>query len=151
MNVKDAKLEFFVGIFILIGFFSFAWMAYRLGEVPWLSQKSMYVLYADFENVSGVKPGSDVQVSGVTVGKVAEITLAEDDMARAKLKIDRRVKVPVDSVASVKSQGIIGDKFIQLTLGGDEELYSPEDVIVDTESALDIESLISNFAFGKVE
>lgn len=67
------------------------------------------------------------------------------------MQVDKGVKVPVDSIASVKSQGIIGDKFIQITLGGDETLYQPGETIVDTESAVDLESLISKFAFGQMD
>ena len=66
------------------------------------------------------------------------------------MQIERGIKIPVDSVASVKSQGIIGDKYIQITLGGDEAAYKPGETIVDTESAVDLESLISKFAFGQV-
>jgi phospholipid/cholesterol/gamma-HCH transport system substrate-binding protein len=85
------------------------------------------------------------------VGTVRNIALSEDDMALATLQIENTIQIPIDSIASVKSQGIIGDKFIQITLGGDEELYKPGSVITDTESSVDLESLISKFAFGKVK
>jgi phospholipid/cholesterol/gamma-HCH transport system substrate-binding protein len=67
------------------------------------------------------------------------------------LQIDNGVRVPVDSMASVKSQGIVGDKYIQLTLGADDQLFADGDVLTETESAVDLESLISKFAFGSVK
>ncbi len=85
------------------------------------------------------------------VGEVTAIELGKDDYAVLSLQIDNSLKVPTDSMASVKSQGIIGDKYIQLSLGGREELFKPGGMMVDTESSLDIESLISKFAFGSAK
>ena len=149
--MKNSRLELFVGVFLLLGFFSFGWLALQLGEVSWLSGGHSYVIYAEFDNISGVKSGADVQIAGVVVGTVRGITLSSDDLARAALQVNNNVKIPVDSIASVKSQGIIGDKYIQITLGGDEELYKPGSTLTDTESSVDLESLISKFAFGSVK
>ena len=149
--MKNTWLEFFVGVFLIIGFLSFGWLALQLGEVPWLTGSRSYEIYAEFDNISGVKTGADVQIAGVIVGKVRDITLSSDELARATLQLDNAVKVPVDSIASVKSQGIIGDKYIQITLGGDEELYTSGTTLTDTESSVDLESLISKFAFGQVK
>jgi len=149
--MKKTKLELFVGVFLILGFLSFGWLALQLGEVPWLSQSRTYTIYAEFDNISGVKPGADVQVAGVVVGKVGDIVLSADELARAGLQLDKAIKVPVDSIASVKSQGIIGDKYIQITLGGDEQLYAAGETLSDTESSVDLESLISKFAFGQVK
>ena len=149
--MNSTKLELFVGIFLILGFACFGWLALQLGEVSFFSGSKTYEIYADFDNISGVKSGADVQVAGVTVGSVRDITLTSDELARATLQLNNEVQVPVDSIASVKSQGIIGDKYIQLSLGGDEEVYTPGTVLVDTESSVDLESLISKFAFGSVE
>jgi len=149
--MKSSRLEIVVGIFFVLGLGAFGWLALQLGEVPWLSESHSYILYAEFDNISGVKKGADVQIAGVPVGSVRDITLNEDELAQATMQIEQGIKIPVDSVASVKSQGIIGDKFIQITLGGDEEIYKPGEIITDTESSLDLESLISKFAFGKVK
>jgi len=149
--MKNSRLELFVGVFLLLGFLSFGWLALQLGEVSWLSGSHSYVIYAEFDNISGVKSGADVQIAGVVVGSVRGITLSSDDLARAALQVNNNVKIPVDSIASVKSQGIIGDKYIQITLGADEELYSPGSILTDTESSVDLESLISKFAFGSVK
>lgn len=79
------------------------------------------------------------------------VALGEEEVAVLSLRIDNELQVPIDSKASVKSQGISGDKYIQLTLGGDDEFFKPGDVLVETESSVDIESLISKFAFGSAE
>ena len=147
----NSRMEITVGVFLVMGFLALGWLAMQLGEVFWLTGAKSYTLNAEFNNISGVKLGADIQISGVTVGKVRQLRLNEDNLAMVAMQIDKGVKVPVDSIASVKSQGIIGDKFIQITLGGDETAYQPGETIVDTESAVDLESLISKFAFGQID
>ncbi len=149
--MKNSRVEIVVGIFLVLGFLAFGWLAMQLGEVTWLSGSRTYTVFADFDNISGVKSGAEVQIAGVTVGTVTGLGLNEYDQARAELQLNREIKLPKDSIASVKSQGIIGDKLIQITLGGDEEEYKEGDVILDTESSVDLESLISKFAFGDVK
>ena len=151
MNTSDSRVEIIVGLFLVLGFVAFGWLALQLGEVSLLDKGTTYTLYAEFENVSGVKTGAEVQIAGVSVGSVTELRLSKDDLAVATLKLDKDIRLAKDSMASVKSQGIIGDKIIQITPGGDEEIYQEGDVIVDTESSVDLESLISKFAFGGVK
>jgi phospholipid/cholesterol/gamma-HCH transport system substrate-binding protein len=148
--MANSRTEIIVGFFLVVGFIAFGWLALQLGEVSWLTGSKTYTLAAEFNNISGIKSGADVQISGVTVGKVRQLRLNKQNQAVVEMQIERGVKVPVDSVASVKSTGIIGDKYIQITLGGDETAYKPGETIVDTESAVDLESLISKFAFGQV-
>ncbi len=149
--MKKALIDIFVGIFLVVGFIALGWLALELGEVAWLTGSKTYSLKAEFDNISGVKTGADVQVAGVKVGTVGELALNDDAVAVVTMQINRSVEIPVDSIASVKSQGIIGDKFIQISLGGDEMVFQQDEVIMDTESAVDIESLISKFAFGQVD
>ena len=146
----NSRIEIVVGIFLVIGCLAFGWLALQLGEVPWLTGSKMYLLNAEFNNIAGIKAGADVQISGVTVGKVRQLNLSKDNLAAVEMLLNNEVKVPVDSIASVKSQGIIGDKYIQISVGGDEKNYKPGETIVDTESAVDLEALISKFAFGQV-
>ncbi len=149
--MKNRGIEFWVGLFLIGGFLAFGYLALQLGEVPFLSSSKSYTITAQFDNISGTKKGASVQIAGVIVGQVSGIWLDEDGVANISLQVDKGVQVSVDSMASVKSQGLIGDKYIQLTLGGDEELFHEGDVLMDTESAVDIESLISKFAFGSVK
>ena len=146
----NSRIEIVVGIFLVIGCLAFGWLALQLGEVPWLTGSKMYMLNAEFNNIAGIKAGADVQISGVTVGKVRQLNLSKDNLAAVEMALNNEVKIPVDSIASVKSQGIIGDKYIQISVGGDEKNYKPGETIVDTESAVDLEALISKFAFGQV-
>ncbi len=146
----NSRTEILVGFFLIISFLAFGWLALQLGEVPWVTKSTTYELNAEFNNISGIKVGADIQIAGVIVGKVRQLNLNQDNLAMIGMQVDRDIKVPVDSIASVKSQGILGDKYIQITLGGDEVLYKPGETIVDTESSVDLESLISKFAFGQV-
>ena len=149
--MKKNNLEMIVGLFMLAGLLAFGYLALQLGEVSILSSSSKYVIKAEFDNVSGVKKGAAVQIAGVVVGDVSGVELGKDELAILYLRLDKGIKVPVDSIASVKSQGIIGDKFIALSLGGGEEILAENAVITETESAIDIESLISKFAFGSAK
>ena len=149
--MPNSRMEIFVGVFLVIGFLAFGWLALQLGEVPWITGSKTYMLNAEFNNISGVKEGADVQIAGVIVGKVRKLSLNDDHMAVVGMQLDKNIAVPADSIASVKSQGIIGDKYIQITLGGDETTYKAGESILDTESSVDLESLISKFAFGQVD
>ncbi len=140
-----------VGLFIIMGFAAFVYLALQLGEVSFLTSSKTYVLKAEFDSVAGVKKGASVQVAGVDIGEVVGIALGKGDVAVLSLQIDKSLKVPTDSIASVKSKGIIGDKYILLSMGGSEDNFKPGEVLRDTESSLDIESLISKFAFGSVK
>ncbi len=149
--MKKSTVEVIVGLFMIAGFLAFVYLALNLGEVSFLTRGSTYTIKAEFDNVSGVKKGATVMIAGVVVGEVSDIWLGKDTYANLRLRINNDVKVPVDSMASVKSQGIIGDKYIQLTLGGDDEILKEGETITDTESSVDIESLISKFAFGSAK
>ncbi len=149
--MQKTHLEILVGLFFLAGFVAFGWLALRLGEVPWIAEQRSYTIQAEFNNISGIAKGAMIRIAGVDVGRVTSLRLGEDNLALVSLQVDRAVRIPKDSIASVKSQGIIGDKFIQITLGGDEQVFKPGEVLRETESAVDIESLISKFAFGQVK
>lgn len=149
--MQNKMVEIAVGMFMVAGFLALIYLAFNLGEVGWLDRGRTYTVNAEFDNVSGVKKGASVQVAGVIVGEVSGVDLNEDRLAQLALKVDKGLRIPTDSIASVKSQGIIGDKFIQITLGGALDYYQENELIVDTESAIDIESLISKFAFGSAQ
>ena len=146
--MKQRNVELIVGIFIVLGFLAFGYLALRLGELPFLSSSSTYVIQAEFDNVSGVKEGSAIQIAGVTVGSVAQIQLSKDHVALVDLRLNKNLEIPADSIASVKSQGLIGDKYVQISLGGSPDILKAGGKITETESAVDVESLISKFAFG---
>ena len=144
-------MEFLVGLFMIAGFVAFGYLALQLGEVSLFSSSKTYTVIAQFDNIAGVKKGSSVQIAGVVVGKVSRIWLDEDGIANVALQVNKEVELSMDTMASVKSQGLIGDKFVALSPGGDDELCKEGSILTDTESSVDIESLISQFAFGGVK
>jgi len=148
--MKTGALETLVGIFIIIGIFCVGYLTIKLGKME-LFGSDNYFLSARFQSVSGLKEGARVEIAGVPVGEVDEITLDwEKQVALVKFKIKKNVILTDDVIASVKTSGLIGDKYIMFSPGGSDLLLEDGDVIEETESVLDIEALISKFAFGGV-
>ncbi len=146
------KLEMMVGTFMLIGILCLGYVSIKLGKME-IVGGDFYAVAAAFDSVSGLKPGARVEIAGVEVGKVDRIELdsKSGDRALAYLKIKTGVKITDDVIASVRTSGIIGDKFIKLRPGGSERMLKNNDKIRETESAIDIEELVSKFIHGKVE
>ncbi len=148
--MKRTSVETAVGVFVLIGILCIGYLTIKLGKME-LFGGDYYELTANFDSVSGLKAGADVELAGVRIGQVDSIELdQETDTAMVRLKIRKGVKISDDAIASVKTSGLIGDKYIKITPGGSEDYLQPGDNISDTESALDIEELISKYVFGKV-
>ncbi|MCD6532855.1 MAG: outer membrane lipid asymmetry maintenance protein MlaD [Deltaproteobacteria bacterium] len=147
--MKRFNLEMSVGVFMLVGLMAIAYLTLNLGGLE-LFGGDYYKLHASFSSVSGLKSGARIEIAGVQVGKVSRITLVEDQ-AEVELSLKPEVKIGSDVFASIKTQGIIGDKFVQLTPGADDDFLKNGDEITETESAVDLESLISKYVFGKVE
>jgi phospholipid/cholesterol/gamma-HCH transport system substrate-binding protein len=145
--MKKINTEFIVGLFMLAGFLSFAYLSSQMGEFSVFSLERNYQIEAEFDNVSGLKVGATVEIAGVTIGKVSKISLGEGDLAKVILLINRDVKVTADAIASIRTQGLIGDKYVKIIQGGDEELLADGGVIFDTESSIDIEELVSKYIF----
>jgi phospholipid/cholesterol/gamma-HCH transport system substrate-binding protein len=145
--MKKINTEFVVGLFMLAGFLAFAYLSSQMGEFSVFSLEKNYQLEAEFDNVSGLKVGATVEIAGVTIGKVSEISLGEEDLAKVVLLLNRDVEVSADAIASIRTQGLIGDKYIKIIQGGDEESLTDGGVIFDTESSIDIEELVSKYIF----
>ncbi|RLC19607.1 MAG: outer membrane lipid asymmetry maintenance protein MlaD [Deltaproteobacteria bacterium] len=147
---KKASVELSVGIFVLIGIFCVGYLSVRFGKIEWIGD-NYYPVLARFESVAGLKAGAEVQIAGVTVGKVDSVSLdLEDHVALVRMKLETEVVLDEDVIASIKTAGLIGDKYIKLSPGGSDEVLSPGDMITETESALDIEELVSKYVFGGV-
>jgi phospholipid/cholesterol/gamma-HCH transport system substrate-binding protein len=143
-----AKLEFIVGLFVLVGIFCLGYLSIKLGKLE-LIGGNVYEVVAQFNSASGLKPGSAVEIAGVEVGRVRAISLNED-RAAVTLAVDNSVKLFTDTIASIKTRGIIGEKFLSLSPGGGGDPLKPGDTIRDTESGLDLEELVSQYVHGKV-
>ena len=149
MNQK--RTEFAVGLFILAGILAILYLAIQIGSSRILGSDSM-VVEARFSNIGGLNEGSNIMIAGVKVGVVGNIRLdTESLVAMVELKLKNDLVIYDDAIASIKTNGLIGDKYVALDPGGGGLELEEGEPIVDTESALDIESLISRFAFGSLE
>lgn len=148
--MKQTKLEFLVGVFVLLGLAAVAYLTVKLGAGSLLGSDT-YALEARFTNVSGLNTGSNVVVAGVPVGRVESIRMEpEEYTAIVTFRVMTGLKLPTDSMASIKTTGLIGDKYIALSAGADETYLEPGARITMTESSVDLESLIGKVAFGSV-
>jgi phospholipid/cholesterol/gamma-HCH transport system substrate-binding protein len=145
--MKKFNIETGVGIFIVAGLLSLGYLSINLGGMD-LFGSEQYKVKASFANVSGLKAGATVEIAGVTVGKVERIDL-EDYEALVQMMIDPEVKLQEDVIASIRTQGIIGDKYIKIKAGGADEYLEEDGEIIETESALELEELISKYIFEK--
>ena len=150
--MKRATTEMIVGIFVLVGIFCLAYLSIKLGKME-LFGGDNYQVSADFDSTSGLKSGASVEIAGVEVGRVARIMLDPKSGARARvyLQIRSGVKLQDDIIASVRTRGIIGDKFILLKPGGSDKILAAGGRIRETESSLDLEELVSKYIHGQVD
>jgi phospholipid/cholesterol/gamma-HCH transport system substrate-binding protein len=147
--MKNSNIEVAVGAFVLLGLVTVVWFAVQAGAGVAIGG-STYQLFARFTNIGGLKPGSQVLLAGVPVGRVEKIDLDAQYAAIVHLNVKQEVRLPSDTIASIKTSGLIGDKYVALAPGADSKNLSPGGMITDTESAMDLESIISRFAFGNV-
>ncbi|HCU67676.1 MAG TPA: outer membrane lipid asymmetry maintenance protein MlaD [Desulfomicrobium sp.] len=151
MKISSSSMHISIGLFILIGLGCTAYLAMTLANTTFFSGDS-YLVSAKFTAVNGLRPGSNVEISGVAVGKVADITLDQTlYQAVVTMQVQNAVGIPVDSVAAIKTSGLIGDKYVSITPGADDAMLETGGVIQDTQAALDIEEMISKYVFGSVE
>ena len=140
-----------VGVFVLIGLLCVGYLTIKLGRMELLSEEG-YRVVARFSSVTGLRAGADVEIAGVPVGKVAAIELAKDSSAAVVvLRLQPQLRLPDDTIAAIKTSGLIGDKYVNLAPGGSSEMIAHGGEISETQSVIDIESLIGKFAFGGVK
>lgn len=148
--MKKGSVEFAVGIFVIIGIICIGYLTIKLGQMKWLGD-NYYPIEARFMDISGLKKGSQVELAGVKIGMVDDIRLDQERMmAIVTLKIEKDLKLSEDSIASIKTSGIIGDKYVKISPGGSPDMLEPGDMIIETESALDLEEMVSKYVFGDV-
>lgn len=148
MKRRKFDIELAVGFFLVLGIISLGYLSVKLGRLEVLGSGG-YTIYAGFEKAGGIKPGSVVEIAGVEVGRVKSIKL-DNYQALLELVINEGIKIQSDAIASVKTKGLIGEKYVQITPGGSEKILAGGGKIRETESAIDIEELISKYVFGKV-
>lgn len=148
--MKGNSLERIVGLFVLAALGCLSYFALKLGTLQ-LSPAETYSIEARFSNAAGLIVGSQVSVAGVPIGSVTEMKLAKDFSAIVGLKIQKQFPLPIDSMASIRGHGLLGDKYVSISPGSEDQVLQAGSRITDTESAVDLESLLSRFAFGALQ
>jgi phospholipid/cholesterol/gamma-HCH transport system substrate-binding protein len=146
--MKKFDLELAVGLFMVAGMICLGYLTIKLGKLEVLGNKG-YEIQAVFSSSGGLKTGSSVVIAGVDIGRVKQVIL-DDYRARVTMIIPSDVKIQEDAIASIKTKGLIGEKYVEISPGGMEENIKPGGVIRDTQPPVDIEQLISKFVFGAV-
>ncbi len=146
--MERTRINIAVGLFVLVGIVALGYLSIKLGRVTFLGGAG-YEVTADFPSVGGLKPGSTVEIAGVEVGRVEDIALV-DYQARVTLRINKGVKLQEDSIASIKTKGLIGEKYLRISPGGSDKIIQPNGRIREVEAPVDFEELLSKYIFGKV-
>jgi phospholipid/cholesterol/gamma-HCH transport system substrate-binding protein len=149
--MKKYTTETVVGIFVVIGLLCVAYMTIKLGKVSLLGD-DYYSVRARFASVSGLRVGNPVEMDGIEIGRVEHMSInQEKQMAEIELKIRKGIKIYDDATASIKTAGLIGDKYVKIDPGGAGNILKPGGTIADTNSPIDVEDLISKYAFGDIK
>jgi phospholipid/cholesterol/gamma-HCH transport system substrate-binding protein len=148
--MNNTKLELVVGIFVLVGIVALTYLAVKLGKLEVIGGGNQVEIQADFDSVTGLKTGATVEIAGVHIGQVKRIVL-NGDRATVVFAIKPGVKLYGDANASIKTRGLIGDKFVSISPGGSDKELPPGGKIRDTESGLDFERVISEFIHGNIK
>ena len=149
--MKKYPSETVAGIFVFIGLIVIGYMTVKLGNVSMLGDDS-YSLNARFKSVSGLRIGNPVEMLGLEIGSVSNFTMdQQDQVVKVEFKINRDILIYDDAIASIKTEGLIGSKFLEIEAGGAGDLLESGDLITETESPIDLQEIISKYAFGDVE
>ncbi|WP_271410829.1 outer membrane lipid asymmetry maintenance protein MlaD [Pseudomonas sp. Q1-7] len=145
-------LEIGVGLFLLAGLLALLLLALRVSGLSYGATGDTYKLYAHFDNIAGLTVRAKVTMAGVTIGKVTAIDLDRDSYTgRVTMEVEQRVdNLPTDSTAAILTAGLLGEKYIGISVGGEEELLKDGGTIRDTQSALVLEDLIGKFLLNSV-
>ena len=149
--MKKYLMETTVGIFVVLGLLCIAYMSIKLGHVSLLGDNS-YSIYARFTSISGLRVGNPVNMLGLEVGRVEKLSMDQaDQRAVVEMRIKKDVKIYDDAIASIKTEGLIGDKYVSIDPGGAGTLLAAGGTITETQPAVDIAELIGKYAFGEVK
>ncbi|MDA0836532.1 MAG: outer membrane lipid asymmetry maintenance protein MlaD [Planctomycetota bacterium] len=148
--MRKIKAEFFVGLFVLAGMFCLGYLSIRMARAEVFGEKG-YPVHARFRNCGGLKDGASVMIAGVEVGRVKSVYLDKESFqAHVVMLLDSALVIDEESIASIKTKGLIGEKFIDISPGGAEAKIKPDGELIETEDAIDIGDLISKFVHGKI-
>ncbi|MBV6750088.1 MULTISPECIES: outer membrane lipid asymmetry maintenance protein MlaD [Pseudomonas] len=150
--MQNRTLEIGVGLFLLAGILALLLLALRVSGLSPTTNTETYKLYAYFDNIAGLTVRAKVTMAGVTIGKVTAIDLDRDSFTgRVTMQVEKRVNnLPTDSTASILTAGLLGEKYIGLSVGGEDTLLKDGGTIHDTQSSLVLEDLIGKFLLNTV-
>src|SRR3989339_2102885 len=147
--MNKRRIEFYVGLFVVLGLVCTIYIFVVLGEIDFI-RDTRYPVYGFFTSVSGLKKGARVEMAGVEIGVVSNVMIDKERLlAKVELSIDKNITLSEDVIPSVKTSGIIGQKYIDIAPGGSDLMLEPGQEIYNTESSLDIESLVRKLIFNK--
>ena len=145
-------LDLWVGSFVIAGIGALLFLALKVGSMTTVNPADSYEVVADFQNIGGLKPRAPVKSAGVVVGRVADIRFDNQKYeAVVTLRLDKRYAFPKDTSASIMTSGLLGEQYIGLEAGGDEQSLKDKDRISLTQSAVVLENLIAQFLYGKAQ
>ncbi|MFK5952255.1 MAG: MlaD family protein [Desulfobacterium sp.] len=149
--MKKNVYESIAGMFVFVGLIVLVYMTVSLGNIS-LFDDNFMVLKARFNTVTGLRVGNPIEMYGIEIGHVGELTIDDEiQMAMATLNIQKSAQIYSDAIASIKTAGLIGDKFISIDPGGSGKILDHNDIIINTESPVDLNDLIGKYAFGSVD
>ena len=150
--MERSTLDLWVGIFVVAGIAALVVLALKVGNLSTYNGGESYQLEAYFSNIGGLKPQASIKSAGVLVGRVTAISLdTERYEAKVTMSIDQRYQFPVDTFANILTAGLLGEQYLGLVPGGDEQLLKAGDVVKQTQSAVVLEDLIGKFLYSKAE
>lgn len=150
--MNRSVLNLWVGVFVAAGIAALLFLALKVGNLASANLGETYQLYANFDNIGGLKPRAPVKSSGVVVGRVAEIRFdPKQYVAVVKLDVDKRYRFPKDTFATILTSGLLGEQYVGFEVGGDLEELNEGETIKKTQSAVVLEKLISQFMFNKAQ
>ena len=149
--MKKYKMETTVGIFVVIGLLCLGYITVKLGNLS-LINSDTYSLNTKFTSVSGLRTGNSVEMFGIKIGRIGKLSMDQkEQVAVVELVIDNEFEIYGDAIASVKTSGLIGDRYVQIDPGGADEKLGHGDSIIETEAPIDLQEIIGKYAFGDVE
>ena len=146
--MERTKVNVTVGIFLVLGILALAYLSIKLGRVSLFGSRG-YLVSADFPTSSGLKVGANVEIAGVPVGSVESIRL-KDDQAHVVLRMQSQVKLTEDAIVAIKTKGLIGERYVNISPGGSERVVPPNGQLREVQPPVDLEELLSKYVFGKV-
>ena len=150
--MQNRTLEIGVGLFLLAGILALLLLALRVSGLSPSATTDTYKLYAYFDNIAGLTVRAKVSMAGVTIGRVTAIDLDRDTFTgRVTMEVQKKVdNLPIDSTASILTAGLLGEKYVGISVGGDDGLLKDGSTIHDTQSSLVLEDLIGKFLLNTV-